>query len=446
MQKIKNIAIKIVRSDYIPFVILTVLLLFFHACIHVGWADDEYFSKVLIVNNINIFDWLFSRYNTWSSRLIIEFFLVLISSKHMLWKILNLAIMLLGAISISKLFSDKKSKTLNFIICALIIILPENLYHSAGWIATTLNYSWPLFLGLFSMIPIKKIIYSEKINWYEYIFYFAAMIYATNQEQMCIILFMAFLVFTIYTFMKNKKINIYLLICAIFNLMSLIFILSCPGNAERKIAETNNWFPEFSNIHFFRKIEMGYSSTLFEFIMKPNFIFLIFTLLIFICMYALNKSKLCMFISLIPLVNCVTFGFLANLVGKYFPGIIAIKNSMTQYGTGITIFSPKTWVPDIILTLVCLSIIFSLYVIFENKKAYFLLLFILALGFGSRMIMAFSPTIWASGERTFMFTYAAILICVVISYKEFCSKINNRFIIESIIFILSMISFCHMVY
>lgn len=444
MLKIKNKALKIAKSDYFPFFVLAFLLLFFHACIKVGWNDDEYYSKVLIDNNI--FDWLKIRYNTWSSRIVIEFFLLLVSSKRILWRLINVAIMVLGAISISKIFPYKKLKDINWVICALILCIPTNLYNSAGWIATTSNYSWTLFLGLFSLLPIKKIIYKEKISWYEYILYFATMIYAINQEQMCVISLMTFLVFTVYTFLKNKKINIYLLICSIFNLISLIFILSCPGNANRKIIEINVHFPEYQNINFFRKIEMGYSSLLFEFIMKPNFIFLIFTLLIFVCMRALKKNKVLRLVSLIPIGSIIIFGFLADLIGKHFNGITAIKNSMTQYGTGITLFSPRTWIPDIILTLVCLSTLFSLYVIFENKKTYLLTLFILTLGFISRMIMSFSPTIWASGDRTFIFMYASLLICSIILYREFCNKVNDKFILESIVFILSMMSFFNMVY
>ena len=150
MLKIKNNALKIAKSNYFPFVVLAFLLLFFHACIKVGWNDDEYYSKVLIDNNI--FDYLKIRYNTWSSRIVIEFFLLLVSSKRILWRLINVAIMVLGAISISKIFPYKKLKDLNWIICALILCIPANLYNSAGWIATTSNYSWTLFLGLFSLL------------------------------------------------------------------------------------------------------------------------------------------------------------------------------------------------------------------------------------------------------------------------------------------------------
>ncbi|MDO4975329.1 MAG: DUF6056 family protein, partial [Alphaproteobacteria bacterium] len=436
MIKIKNNALKISKSEYFPFIVFAFLLLFFHACIRVGWADDEWFLN--IANNENIFNFVMSRYYNWTSRAIIEFVLISIVRFPFVWRILNAAITVLGAVSISKIFSYKNTKNINWIICALIFCTPMNLYNSAGWIATTLNYSWPLFLGLFSILPIKKIIYNEKINWYEYILYFAAMIYATNQEQMCCILLGTYFSFLVYLLFKYKKINVFMLFAVLINIVSFILTIINKGNQFRKEFSIKSSFPDFEQVNFFRKIEMGYSSTLFEFIMKHNFIFFIFTLLIFICVYALKRNKVFRLISLIPVGSIFIFGFLSDFIDRYFPGITSIKNSMTPYGTGITLFSPKTWVPDIILTLVCLSILFSLYVILENKKTYILTLFILTLGFASRMIMSFSPTIWVSGPRTCIFMYFSIIITLFILYQEVYTKLKRElFFVDEIIFVLS---------
>lgn len=287
MQKTKNQISKFIKNEYLPFVALAFLLLFFHACIHVGPGDDEYFKSVL--NDNNMFEWLTSRYIGWSSRLVIEFFLVTIAGQPILWRLLNTAVVVLGAISISKIFSYKKSTALNWIICALILCLPVSLYNSAGWIATTLNYSWVVFLGLFAMIPIKKILCKENIKWYEYVFYFIAMIYAANQEQMCLILLAVYFIFTCYIFYQNRKLNWFVAVSTGVNLVSLVFILTCPGNVNRKICEIGNWFPDFNNLSLFRKLEMGYSGTLFEFIMRANFIFFVFSLLLFVCV-VLNRK------------------------------------------------------------------------------------------------------------------------------------------------------------
>lgn len=435
MNKIKKKTLSLVKSSYFPFVILTFSLLFFHACIQVGHGDDTFFQSVL--NENNIFEWLVCRYNDWSSRLIIEFFLTIISGHHIIWRLLNVTVMLIGAFSIAKIFSNKKSSTMNWLICAFILCLPHHLYHSAGWIATTLNYSWVVFLGLFAMIPIKKVTVNEKIAWYEYILYLCAMIYATNQEQMCLILFIVYFSFMCYRFYSTKKLNWFLLTGFLINLSSLIFILTCPGNANRKILETQNWFPDFVNMSLFRKIEMGYSSTLFEFIMKPNFIFFIFTVLLFVCVALKQKKIIYHFVALIPL-SC---GLIFSYLDKYF-SVSVIKNSLTQYGTGLT-FQPITWVPDIVISLVCICILISLFKIFESRNMFVLTTFIISLGFISRMVMSFSPTIWASLTRTYTFMYLSIIICSFILYQEI-KKRKERFSVlfsNYIIFFSCTISF-----
>lgn len=445
MEKIKNSFFKILNSSYFPFVVFAFLMLFFHACIHVGFGDDEFFRNVL--NDQSMFDWLMSRYNGWSSRVVIEFFLALIAKNRILWRILDTFIMVLGAVSISRIFNSKESTKVNWVICALILCMPRALYMSAGWIATTLNYSWVAFLGLFSMVPIRKILHREKINWYEYIFYFAAMIYAANQEQMCLILLAVYFAFSCYMLYRDKKISCFLIAGTVLNLAMIIFILTCPGNANRKAAEVVNWFPEYNGMSLFRKIEMGVSSTLFEFIMKPNFVFLIFSLILFFCVNSKFRNTIYSFIAMVPLASSLIFGFFTNIFCEEYPVLVAIKNAMTQYGTGLS-FSPKTWVPDIVLFLVCTSIIISLYMLFDNKKVFLFAVFILLLGFGSRIVMSFSPTIWASGLRTFMFMYLSIAACSVILYQKLKldeSKIAVE-ILNYIIFILSVISYANMLY
>ena len=58
----------------------------------------------------------------------------------------------------------------------------------AGWYATTLNYVWPLALGLYGLSYIIQIISNEKISIAQQISYVVASLYAINQEQnVCIV-------------------------------------------------------------------------------------------------------------------------------------------------------------------------------------------------------------------------------------------------------------------
>ena len=67
-------------------------------------------------------------------------------------------------------------------------------------------------------------------------------------------------------------------------------------------------------------------------------------------------------------------------------------------------------------------------------------------GFASRMIMAFSPTLYASSTRTFIFMYFSIIICGTFIFKEILNnmetvKISKLIAITGAITILSFIEY-----
>lgn len=442
MEFSKNKLLNLIKSRYFPFVIITIGMFLIHTCLKLGWGDDTLFQTLKDDNSV-----LIDRYHGWSSRIIIEALLIIMVHLEPIWRVLDTAIIVLIALSISKLVPSHNASRTNWLIIGILFMYPFIHMSSAGWIATTLNYLWPLAFGLFSMVPIKKILFYERISWYEFIFYIPALIFAANQEQMCAILFVVYFTFTIYLLI-HKRINMFMILQTCICFMSIIFILSTPGNVKRKNSEIQTWFPDYINISFIRKIEMGFSSSWFEFVMKPNVIFTVFCILLLLCMMVTQKKKLYKWIAFIPLASSLIFGLFSNVLSEAFPAIQKINNSMTQYGTRANFASIISWIPDIILAVVFISILISLYFIFINKKYAIVTIFIIMLGFGSRMIMAFSPTIWVSGERTFIFMYFSFIICSIILFQVIFKSEISKFdtFTKSIISILALLSFLNTLY
>lgn len=446
MNYLKNKTSRLFNHKYFPLLIFTFAMLIIHAKLKLGWGDDTWFFDML--NGTDKLSFVISRYNLWSSRILIEYILLALVRYSFVWRLLNTSVMLLTVFSISKLFLSSYFKKINWIIISLFLLIPFNIHSSAGWIATTLNYLWPLAFGLFSMIPIRKIICKQKIHLYEYILYIASLIFAINQEQMCVICLPVYLIFTIYLIKRDQKINWFMITQSIISIAGVMFIITCPGNYIRKLAEIGRWFPDYNNISLLRKIELGFSSSLFEFIMNRNLIFTMFCVILLLCMVISNKNKLFRSIASIPLISGLVFGIFSKFFGEIFPGILDIKNSMTPYGTGIILSSVKTWIPDLILIIVCLSVLFSLYIIFDDKKYALLNIFIILLGFGSRFLIAFSPTIWASGSRTFLPMYFSLIICSVLLYQVLLKSRLDKYIalVTSPIYIFAGISYINIPY
>ena len=289
---LKEKTLDFVRSSYFPFVVYAVVLSVIHAVMKMGFNDDVFFADILGNGKASFqafFDFLKGRYETWSSRLVIEGALIIMVHFRTLWKILNVAIMVWIAVAISLYFNKNKKTEISWLIVIGMLCFPMASLHTAGWIATTLNYTWPLAFGFLGFMPIRNEIYGKKTPIWLYVVSFMAFIYAIGQEQMCAVMLAICVFFLIHSIAVKKKLSWYSLVGTFLALGGILFILTCPGNDMRTAAETATWFPEFADLSLFRKVEMGYAFGTFEFMMKSN---LAYTLFCFILMFMVyRKSK-----------------------------------------------------------------------------------------------------------------------------------------------------------
>ena len=111
---IKEYIKKIYKSDKFPFLILIMIYTFLSFFMEKS-GDDVWFA--IVNENKNLFTFITERYNTWSSRVVIETILV-IFAKYLpvsVWKISNLGIFYLLVYSISKLLIIHKNENIKII-------------------------------------------------------------------------------------------------------------------------------------------------------------------------------------------------------------------------------------------------------------------------------------------------------------------------------------------
>ena len=115
-------------KKYSPFILFAVLMLILH---------------LKVLSNQTLVDYLHYRYYNWSSRLIIDGILVILARLDMIiWKILDVIIYTVGVYYIIKLVNKNYSKKIAYLGVLLFLMYPFYEMASAGWISTTLNYSW----------------------------------------------------------------------------------------------------------------------------------------------------------------------------------------------------------------------------------------------------------------------------------------------------------------
>ena len=416
---LKNDLVKIV---FIIFVLQFILNIF----ITPNRYDDEFFIKR--ITEYSMGEFLDLRWNEWTSRMLIEFVLcsVLKISKYA-WIIGQTVSMTILGYSILKIFvkDDANKKEMLGLGLALILIYPLDRMSSAGWGATTVNYIWPFAGAMFSLLALKKIWYKEKIKWYMYPLYMVGLIFGCNQEQVCALMCLVHVFFTILLIARDKlKVSKFWMLQNLIVIVSLIIIVICPGNSVRKISEIGSAYPDFESLTIFDKLALGVTSTCSELIANANPVFIIFTFVMAVIVCNLYKDNLIRAVSLIPIMSALAFGLFKDILTRVFPYFDMYRNIFTQNRPMVTAANYTeliNFVPVIMSFVILGAIVLSLLLIFKKLKNS-LATFIFIVGFGTRCAMAFSPTIFASTNRTFIFMEFAMLICTLLMMQDYMKK------------------------
>ncbi len=424
-EKVKNL-LKDGRGVIVAIFVLHLILMFF---VTPNKYDDKVFLE--LITERKIFDIVVERYQTWTSRVIIEtvLFSVLKISKYA-WILGEAAMVTLLGYSISKIFIKKEhKKELNMLLLLLILAYPMDILGSAGWAATTINYMWPLATAMFALIPIKQIWIGEKIKTFQYPLYVISLIFACNQEQTCAIVFGVYLLFTILMILRDKKIHPFMVVQLVFAILSLIFILTAPGNYIRKNEEITLGFKDFEMMTFQDKISVGLTMTLGDIIKENNVIFAILSLTIAVYIFMTYKEKiLYRTVSMIPLVTICALGLFSNITFDIFPFLGSFTEYLTQPAVLLTAGNCNNLyfvLPIILSIIVFSSIILNLLLIFKNVKNNIAVL-VFIVGLASRLILGFSPSIFLSSVRTIFFFDFAMLVVTLLVWQELIKRTDKN--------------------
>lgn len=173
---------KIGKEEWCIMGVFFMILLFLQPFIETGWGDDTWFAA----NSIPMPEFLRIRYMGWTSRILIEAGILLLSASEWIWRILNILIILVLIWIVSDLFGIEENNSMmqaRTFFFVLIWAVPILCIKETGWIATTMNYLWPMTMGLVAARPIKHWIKGERCSAWEYAVCPLCMLYGSNVEQ-----------------------------------------------------------------------------------------------------------------------------------------------------------------------------------------------------------------------------------------------------------------------
>lgn len=390
----------------------------FHAFVFVGANDDADFARVL--DNKNIFEWLYSRYQVWSSRFFIEFFMVIIVRYPLLWKLIDIGAYMLTAFSLSYLIPFKQDERFkNFVIACLILWYPMGDMSSAGWVATSTGYFWTIAAGSYALTAVIKTLKGTKLKWYEIILYVFATLYAANHEQMacCMIAFMVCIL--IYCICSKRRIHAFTWIQLVLACVDFGLILLAPGNAKRKLQVIKKMMPDFESISFVDKAYMAYSDTMNYYIIGFNIVLFVFAVLLLWGVVKKYKSIVARGIVLFP----VAYLLLVQLWPFDRLGFLFAKQEVIDV---LNVTNTRLYIPLLISVFLLGCLIAGMYLIYENSIHFWINLMVLGVGMVSRIAMGFSGSLYASYNRTLIFFTFAVIFAVIYLICFLYGKLNAK--------------------
>lgn len=425
-----------------PFIILFFLLLVLFLSVDLGFGDDLAFK----VYYDNFPQSIINIYNTWSSRILIHTISIfLVSFPTVVWRLLCPILFTISGITLSQIFKKRDSFTFNLIISLLLIFFLSIDTQSAGWIVTTTTYHWPIIFSLFPIYFLVKEYYGENISIkYKFLVIFS-LIYSCNHEVIALIIFFIYLFALLIIPRIRNGVFFWFQLLIIFS--SIFFAILNPGNGMRYEIDIWYYFPGFNSLTVFQKIDIGISNCI-KFFFEPNFLLLVFELIVFVALSRKYKQLYIKILSLYPMIIQLLFGFLNRFNGQINNNINTIANFSTEYGYLDVDKYPSLLGPIAFLvgTNVILCLIIGLNLLFEDKvfKTFVPLLF--CLGLSSRIGMGFSATIIASANRTALFMFFIILsiALIIIKNERFSPNSKEEMIIISSSFFCSLLVYISM--
>lgn len=370
-------------------------------------------------------------------------FVIYRSMPYWAWKVLDSLIWTGLAWLIARLFTDNETDQV-LAVCMMLLVYPFGFLWSAGYIATTTNYIYPMLAMLLAVAPcIWDLRRHEKLPWYLYLLSGMGIIYADNQDQYAVALCGFLFLTVIYLSVCMKRMRggtfsegqgrmhctdgeeeqrirkCHKTAVIFFSVSASVYLLQwlMPGHIFRmhSTVEMDLYLPQYAQWSFLKKLYEGYSTTVGRVLFSQVDLMILLLILLFLTGLTSDSVK-----ERVAGALPIAFHLLVKTVG--YSSWIYVYN----YAFGMPEIGPirnhkdgmKHLAVLIVSILFILSIFMAVLILVRKSSERAAILILLVVGFGTRLMMGFSPTLYASRERTFTILLFAVLFSCVILYNN----------------------------
>lgn len=348
-----------------------------------------------------IFQTDINMFSTWSSRILINplMYISTTITPKIVFAIITGLLVTNSVIFLNYHLNSRQRPALTILILLTPFIFPLIELGTAGYIATTVTYLWPIGLATISYQLFNHLNHSKSTlhSVFLAILFITSLLLAANNEQLCVILIILY-VFYLISHRNSLQFSHYLPIVPL--LIDLSLFLFTPGNHARSIAETKRWLPAFSHYSLIDKLNLGMTTTIQHYLFGFSLIFILFSITLLIVNFKSHPI-----IAPIPLI----ITSLTTLIGFILPKYIISYNPTFNHTVIATLILGVTY------------LIATCYLLHDIS-----LNMLLLTGLLSHVMLGFSPTIYASSTRTFVFCDVILLyllLKILIPYLNYHTDI-----------------------
>lgn len=388
-------------------VILSIFVLHALAFGNAQIADDTYFASAL--NGRSLAEFAAFRYLHWSGRVPIEMALVLIVGHPWLWKLMNGLMLLLlcysaGRVSLAGTRTSIAAST-SLAFALFMLITPAILSESAWWMTGSLNYLWPVALGMYGLIPFVDTKNHGRITRLGFLLASGLAMY---NEQVALVLLPASLALLGPRLARRQWCR-WNLAQVGFMAANAMVVFGAPGSYRRYLSEQALRFPDFATLDVLDKMAVGFG-LVFRSAVDPHNL-LMAALMTFAAALLLRSpvgrvAKVVMFGALVLL----AINYVLSLPGwperAALQGFYALPVPGGASASSSRAYALSAWFA---FTIACV-VVAATVAFWRSHRECAAIFLTLLLGLASLGAMGFSPTAYASGMRVHFVCQVAFLL------------------------------------
>ncbi len=420
---------KKIIKDNSPFFIFAVGIFLFNLIFtrYFLKMDDGNFLGIATAPDFSYGEFLSYRYNNISGRTVNEF-LVMFFCRHniILWKLFISALLIFIAsffVRLSSYFSGEFSKKQRQVFCVLsfFMMMVSCLNPSVFWFAGSFTYLFPFWGLCATAFPFLVYIYEKRLSAPLMIIGIFGSVAAASQEQGAVCVVALIIILSVAIKLNSLKFKIVFLVPLAVSIHFLVYLFTSPGMAKRGETEAAN-FERYLSFSFGEKLLCGMSAFFANSFYLSAVLILSLVMLLSASVYSYNKNKALLFsVNVLSGFTCIVLNIICCATGK---GLAHVQ-VRESFLSGDFSWQVKAFIAFGFLLLIAVMFM-SVLLLIKNKSVGFPVFLCLGAGFGCALMMSFSSSIFASGQRVYFFTNMFIALgCIILLSSAQKSKLTK---------------------